>query len=192
MASDLLKQVVRDVGSLRALLVTAMPDCLLYDSWVMDEGAWTAESVASYFGDLVRSNREALKSLGSWSSEMQVTIESADSLVVLREINEHFVAGFIFERSIPLGMVRLHTNRMIDRISADLPEIRAEELPRSVRLISFLQRYAPDPHAVLMRVSVRTGISMDLLRNPQTLDDVQVAKVEDAVKGILGLEQVNV
>lgn len=192
MASELLEQVVRDVGPLRAVLVTAMPDCLLYDSWVNDEGTWTAEEVASYFGDLVRSNREALKSLGSWSSEMQVTIESADSLVVLREINEHFVAGCIFERSAPLGMVRLHTNRMLDRISAGLPEVLAEERPRGARVIDFLHRYAPDPHAVLMRVALRTGVSMEALANPTALDAGQVEKIEEAAKRILGLEQLHV
>lgn len=192
MASELLEQVVVDVAPLRAVLVTAMPDCLLFDSWVRENDEWAPSDVASYFGDLVRSNRGALKSLGSWSSEMQVTIESADTLVVLREINEHFVAGCIFDRAAPLGMVRLHMNRMLERIAAGLPEIRAEERPRSVRVIEFLQRYAPDPHAVLMRVSLRTGISMEALENPASLADADTEKLEAAAKRILGLEQLHV
>ncbi len=191
MTSELLEQAVKDVAPLSAVLVTAMPDCLLYDSWVKEEGRWAPEEVASYFGDLVRSNREALKSLGSWSSTMQVTIESADALVVLREVNEHFVCGCIFDRSAPLGLVRLHVDRMLDRISAGLPQISPEEQPRAVRIIGFLRRYAPDPHAILMRVALRTGLSLEQLEAPEHLTPEQTQSLEDAAKQILGLQELH-
>lgn len=192
MTSDLLEHAVKDVGHLNAVLITAMPDCLLYDSWVKDEGRWAPEDVASYFGDLIRSNREALKSLGSWSSSMQVTIESADALVVLRELNEHFVCGCIFERNAPLGMVRLHMERMLDRIGSALPRVRPEELPRAARIVDFMRRYAPDPHAVLMRIALRTGLSMQQLESPQTLDAEQTKSLEESAKQILGLKELHI
>ncbi|HMR09290.1 MAG TPA: carbon storage regulator, partial [Polyangiaceae bacterium] len=63
------------------------------------------------FDEIERANREALKSLGSWSAEMQVTIESADLLLVLRELRNDFVVTFANHRTAALGMVRLQVKR---------------------------------------------------------------------------------
>lgn len=191
MAENLLEQAAQGVPTLRGVLVTAMPDCLLYDSWLRSGDIPAIEEVASYFGDLVRSNRRALQSLGSWSSQMQVTIESADSLIVLRELNEHFVCGCIFERDVPLGMVRLHMNRMIEQITAGLPQIEIQERPRAVRVIEFLHRYAPDPHAVLMRVALRAQLTPEQLDAPEGLDADQSKRLENAAAQLLGLEKLN-
>src|ERR1700742_3369919 len=105
----------------------AMPDSLLFSPWVRPGTEGSAEDVAAYFGDLIRSNRQGLKALGSWSSEMQVTIEYAESLVVLRELSAAFVCGCVFERSAPLGMVRLRLKRLLERITHALPRVEAEE-----------------------------------------------------------------
>lgn len=191
MAESFLLQSVQGIEPLRGLFVTAMPDCLLYDSWLRDD-TWDPEEVATYFGDLTRSNRSALRSLGSWSSDMQVTIESADALVILTEVSEHFICGFIFDRETPLGMVRLHLRRLIERIKPHLPKIEAEETPRGIRVVEFLKRYAPDAHAVLMRVSVRTGLPIDRLENAGDLSPEEVDKLEAATKRILGLEELNI
>ena len=184
--------VASEVASLRAILVTAMPDCLLVNSWLRGDEEWMVEEVATYFGDLVRSNRSALKSLGSWSSEMQVTIESADALILLSEIDEHFVCGCVFERGVPLGMARLQVRRLLEHARAGLPKVSAEERPRAVRVIDFLHRYAPDPHAVMMRLSLRAHLSMDLLRDPSALTPEQTVALENAAKAILGLETLDV
>ena len=130
-----LEQAVVEVPQLIGIFVTAMPDSLLFSSWVRDGTEWSAEDVASYFGDLVRSNRQGHKALGSWSSEMQVTIESAESLVVLREISADFVCGCVFERNAPLGMVRLHLKRLLERVAQALPKVQAEDRPRGTRIM---------------------------------------------------------
>ncbi|GAB5549764.1 MAG: hypothetical protein RLP09_46855 [Sandaracinaceae bacterium] len=192
MSQTTLERAVEDVGPLRAVFITAMPDCLLYDAWERAEDGFEVEEIAAYFGDLVRSNRQGLKALGSWSSDMQVTIESAESLVVIREINEHFVCGCVFERTAPLGMVRLQMKRMIERIEEMLPQVEAQERPRGVRLVEFVSRYAPDPHAALMRISVRTGLTMEQLEAAEGLDADAVERLESATKRILGLTQLSV
>lgn len=192
MSTQILDRVVEDVPSLRAAFVTAMPDCLLFSSWQSKDADIDVEDVAAYFGDLMRSNRQGLKALKTWSAEMQITIESADSQVLLREINADFVFGAIFDRSAPLGMVRLHLRRMIDRLAAQLPKASLEERPRGVRIVEFLDRYAPDPHAVLMRVALRTGIPLESLQTPEKLDGDQIEKLEDAACRLLGLKQLNV
>lgn len=183
-----LDEVVEGVPALRGLFVTLMPDCLLFDSWVRADGDWAPEDVASYFGDLVRANREGLKSLHSWSADMQVTIESADTLVVLKELRGDFVASFVFDRETPLGMVRLFVKRLLQRLEVMLPETLVEERPRAVRALEFLQRYAPDPHATLMRVALKSGLSMEVLEKAESLDDDAADRIEDAAKDILGLE----
>ncbi len=185
-----LSESAQQVPGLRGVFVTAMPDCLLFDSWT-DEEAWNADELATYFGDLVRANRRGLRSLGSWSSDMSVTIESADTLLVLAELSEHFVCGCVFERDVPLGMVRLSLRRFYETIRENLPQITAEERARAVRLMDFVHRYAPDPHTVLMRVSARTGISTEALNDPASLDEAQTDAIEQAAKRILGLETIS-
>jgi hypothetical protein len=193
MAQGFLESAVAGVPFIRAVFITAMPDCLLYDSWVRDENSgWGVEDVASYLGDLVRANRHALKALGSFSSDMQATIESADMLVVLKEITTDFVCGCVFTRDAPLGMVRLHMKRLLERILTHLPSVQNEERPRGVRIMEFLDRYAPDPHAVILRVSLRTGISVDALKAAETLTADQIDKVEESAARLLGLKQLNI
>jgi predicted regulator of Ras-like GTPase activity (Roadblock/LC7/MglB family) len=186
-----LEQAVAEVPQLIGVFITAMPDSLLFASWVKPGNDWSAEDVASYFGDLVRSNRQALKALGSWSSEMQVTIESAERLVVLRELTEDFVCGCIFERNAPLGMVRLHLKRLLERITQALPKVQVEDRPRAVRILDFLDRYAPDPHAVIMRVALRSGLTLDQLKSPTTLSAADTQKLEETACRILGVQQLS-
>lgn len=186
-----LEQAVTEVPQLIGIFVTAMPDSLLFSSWVRSGTEWSAEDVASYFGDLVRANREGLKALGSWSSEMQVTIESAESLVVLRELSTDFVCGCVFERNAPLGMVRLHLKRLLERVGAALPKVQAEDRPRGLRIMEFLDRYAPDPHAVALRVSLRSGISIDELKSPASLNADQIRRLEETACKILGVNQLS-
>ena len=186
-----LQQAVADVPQLVGIFITAMPDSLLFASWEREGSAWSAEDVASYFGDLVRSNRQALKALGSWSSEMQITIESAETLVVLRELSEDFVCGCIFERSAPLGMVRLHLKRLLERVVAALPKVQAEDRPRAARILEFLERYAPDPHAVLLRVSLRSGLTLEQLKTPANISQADTQKLEETACRILGVPQLS-
>lgn len=181
-----------EIPNLRTAIVITMPDCLLYDSWSRGESSWSVDDAAGYFGDLVRANRRGLQSVGAWSTDMQITIESADALLLLRELDEHFVCCAVFERATPLGMARLQLKMLLERVRASLPDLGVEERSRGVRVMEFLERYAPDPHAVLLRVATRTGITLEQLRDPAGLSDPQVQAVEDAAKRILGLEQLHI
>jgi len=183
-----LEEVVSGVTVLRGLFVTLMPDCVLFDAYTRPGADLVAEDVASHFGDLVRSNREGLESLQSWSQDMQVTIESADALVVVRELAGGFVASFVFDRDTPLGMVRLFVRQLLERLESFLPKQEPGDRPRAVRVLQFVRRYAPDPHAALMRVALKSGLEMERLQHPETLDDTAAERIEEAAKDILGLE----
>lgn len=187
-----LADAVRDLTAIRAVFVTTMPDCLLFESWSKEGSDLNAEEVATYFGDLVRANREGLKALKSWSAEMQVTIESSDKLILLKEVNADFVCSVVFEQGSPLGLVRLQMKRLMERVAAVLPVFEVESRPRAVRILEFLNRYAPDPHTVMLRLSLRSAIPLERLEQPQLLDADAVASLEEAAKKILGLKTLNI
>jgi predicted regulator of Ras-like GTPase activity (Roadblock/LC7/MglB family) len=183
-----LTDVVADIPPLRGLFITAMPDCLLFDTWMRPDETWSAEAAASYFGDLVRANREALKALAAWSAELSITVESADLLLLMYETSTDFVVTMAFDRKAPLGMVRLHARRILDRLQHVLPKLDAVDRPRAFRIAEFLDKYAPDPHAARHRIALRTGMTLDELHDPAGLNAAQTELLEVAVKDLLGLD----
>jgi len=66
-----------------------------------------------------------------------------------------------------------------------------EAKPRGARIVALLMAHAPDSHAVLTRVSLRTGVPLDKLQEPERLDDAEVRLLEQAAKDILGVEQLD-
>lgn len=192
MAETSLEDIVAKIRGIRGIFITAMPDCLLYDSWVRPDESWTGEDAAAHFGDLVRANREGLKRLNSWSSDMSVTIESADMMLILREIRSDFVATFAFDSSVALGMARLQIKQVLNVLGEMLPSIEPEERPRGERVLDYLMRYAPDAHAVMQRVSLRTRIPLGKLEHSEGLTDAECDTLERAVKDILGLDEISV
>lgn len=188
MTTQYLSHSVEDIPSLQGVLVIAMPDCLLFDAWVSAGASWLPEEVAGYFGDLFRANREGLKALGGRPTDMQVTLESPDHLIILRELTPDFVCACVFDHGAALGMVRVHLQRLIDRVRETLPRFEVAERPRGVRIVEFLDRYAPDPHAVLLRVSLRARLPMARLERPETLDSHEITALESTACEILGLE----
>ena len=187
-----LPDAVAGIPSLRGCFISIMPDALLFDSWIREGEAWVAEEVAAYFGDLVRANREGLKALNSWSSDMQVTIESSDILLILKEIQTDFVVGVVFDRHAPLGMVRLYVTRLIDRLVPMLPTEAIEERTKGVRILEFLQRYAPDPHTVMLRVALKLNLNIESLNDPDEVELIDVDELERTAKEILGLDTLNI
>jgi predicted regulator of Ras-like GTPase activity (Roadblock/LC7/MglB family) len=187
-----LNEMVSDIPSLRALFVVAMPDGLLFDAWIGPGETWIADEAAPYFGDLVRANRAGLQSLKSWSTEMQVTIESKDVLLLLQQLNENYVMTLAFKRDAALGLARVYTKKLAERLTPVLPEPTAAARPLGVRVREFLEKYAPDPHAALRRVSLRTGIPFDTLKKPEMLSPEQASAFEETVKDLLGLDHLSV
>lgn len=187
-----LTQIASDVPSLQGAFITVMPDCLLFDSYVRQENDWEVDEIASYFGDLVRANTQALKSLGNWSSDVQVTIETADSLILLKQLHNDFVVSFVFALGTPIGMVRIQVKRMLGHIIKMLEAFQPEEVPRVVRVLEYLQRYAPDPHMSMTRVALIAGIPTDLLEQPQQLQPDQIERIELAVQDILGIQELRI
>lgn len=59
---------------------------------------------------------------------------------------------------------------------------------RAARALDVVQRRAPDPHATLMRMALKTGLPLDVLQTLEGIDAEAAARIEDAARDILGLE----
>ncbi|MCX7807893.1 MAG: hypothetical protein N2515_04745 [Deltaproteobacteria bacterium] len=191
MIDDRIAGIASGVPGLRGVLVVTMPDCLLYGSWLRPDMSFSAEEASGYFGDLIRANRQGLRAVGAWTSDIQVTIEGTSVLVVLREVDENYVVCAIFDREAPLGMVRLHLKIAIEQLREILPRVEAAQMSKGARILRFIERYAPDAHAVLHRVATRTRIPIERLRNPDGLSSEEVKSIEEAAKRILGIEEIH-
>lgn len=126
MSPEHLSSIAVDVPGLLALLLVRIPDDLVHDSWIVDGADWQADEIARDFGDLYRRNREGLKALSSRSSDLQVTLESPEHRIILREVRSDFVYACIFERDAPLGRVRLVVRRLEERLADFLPTVEVE------------------------------------------------------------------
>lgn len=188
MAQNNIGPIVEQIEPLQAVLVTTVPDCLLCASWLRDGEKWDPDAGAAYFGDLVRANRAGLELLAAWSTTMQITVESGDRLLVLRQVNAGLVIAFVFEREAPLGLVRLHISRALGEIERTLTMGAPKAVSRGQRLLDYLKRYAPDTHTALLRVSLQTGLPLGLLTDPDSLSDAEFGQVTTSVRQILGLD----
>ncbi len=74
----------------------------------------------------------------------------------------------------------------------DTPDDDGPTRPRAVRLLEYLQRYAPDPHVSLLRLSLRTGIALERLDRPELLTNEQVEAMAASVRDIIGKEQLGI
>ncbi len=181
-----------ELPSLRAVMVTAMPDCLLFDDWHRADVSLAADRAAAYFGDLIRANHAGLKSMDALSMRMQVTVEADDILLVIREIRDNFVVTAVFDAGSPLGMVRLFVERILSIADETLPKLETKKRPKGVLLVDFMRKYAADPHAVLKRASLRSGIPLSQLRSPGGLSDAQVEKLQVVAQDLMGLDHINI
>lgn len=186
-----LEALVEHIDALRACVIITMPDCLLHTVYQRDGEAWDPELVAAYFGDVMRSNRQNLEQLDTWTDEAQVTIEAPNRYIVIRQLNADFVVAFAFERDAALGMVRLHMSRVLGGITTLLADAKPQELSRGRKLLDYLGRYAPDTHAAMLRLSLQTGLPMALLQQPDDLSDTEFTAVASSVQRILGLDRLS-
>lgn len=207
------ESIVSGINQLTGVLVITIPDCLLYSAWQRGDDSWDAEIVGAYIGQLMTSGIQGLRSQTEFGNILQVTLEMLDSLIVMRSTsNEEFVVAHFFESGTPLGWARLQAERTYPMFTEGLvePEIFEEDFPepeefdappdmgdasqlsKGERLMKYLDDNAPDTHAALLRVSLQTGLPLTLLRTPDKLSPDDYTKVEESVRLILGVDQLNV
>ncbi len=188
MFTENIAHMIQDTESLQAVYVSTLPDGLLYDTWTREDLSWNLTDAVSGFGELVETGRDVLGIFGA-ESPSQMLIESPSAVIVLRELGKQFLACLIFDRETPLGLVRLHTQRLLQGIQRALPSHASDDLDRGAQLLDYLENQSPDPHASRLRISLQTGITIDQLEEPEGLTHDQVALLEQAICDIMGLDE---
>lgn len=122
-----LETLAATIAGLEAVIVTVIPDNLLYDAWSRGHRVAAPDESATFFGDLVRIHFDALESVGIQRGDIQITIESGGLIVLLRNISSHYVLSVVFQDHLPLGLMRLHTDRIIRLIQRNLPGIELDD-----------------------------------------------------------------
>lgn len=174
---------------LNGLVITQLPDCLAWKAWQKID--FDHEDVAAYFGDMIRAQRSACQTISPITQNIRLTIESDQFTILAIELTPAFAIIFIFDPRIALGMARLSIKRFCQVILENLPKDDVVERSRGERLVEFVKRYAPDPHTIMMRVSLQAKIPAAALEKPATLSNEQVDKLEQAVKSILGISNIH-
>jgi predicted regulator of Ras-like GTPase activity (Roadblock/LC7/MglB family) len=150
-----------------------------------------------------------------------ITLESDNGLIIVRQLKEPFAVAYVFDQGTAIGWARLQVQRTLDSVTEQLDGVAppapkpapkpaaapvtakpAEQkspsssgdqdaTPKGTRLLKYLDTHAPDTHAALLRVSLQTGLPLTLLRMPDSLSDDEFAQVEESVRRILGVDQLN-
>jgi hypothetical protein len=181
-----IEALLRGTPLLAGAFLITLPDCLLLDGWQRDERRWEANAVAGHFGHLIRANREGLRAMSAWSQDMQVSIESDEATVVLRELTGSFALGCVFEGA-PIGVARMQTRQIALRLLGTLPEVAPAPRTRAETILEHLAR-----RGLLARVVQRSGLAPGRMGDPASLSFEEVAQLERAACQILGLATLGV
>ncbi|MEZ4237426.1 MAG: hypothetical protein R3F59_15020 [Myxococcota bacterium] len=183
---DWLDRAAREAANLDGIVITKLPDCVEWRGWT--RWSWSTSDVAAYFGDLVRANRNAMKVVAGAPERVALTIEAPGHKILAQDLRADLVAVYIFNDSESLGAARLVARRLHQQILQNLPSSELVERTRGERIWEFLLRYAPDAHAVPMRVALQTGLTPKNLADPAKLTEAQTKQLEAAAKDILGVD----
>jgi hypothetical protein len=339
-----IESLVSGIKQLNALLVVTIPDCLLFSSWRREGQSWDAEAAGAFLGQLVYSAEQGGQATDGWTTGLAaITLESANALIILRQVKEPFAVAYVFDHDTAIGWARMQVQRTLgpvterldgqampeptkapvkpvakptvvaaaapaptpaptpapaaapapapvpQAVSAVTPVATAavtpvatpvatpaapppappapapapaprpvtaapaptpmpkptpiaarpapaptpaskpvvakppptpapkptpkpasptlgtrpaehrgsgasgdqDATPKGTRLLKYLDTHAPDTHAALLRVSLQTGLPLTLLRMPDSLSDDEFAQVEESVRRILGVDQLN-
>lgn len=122
-----IESIVSGIRQLGGVIVVTVPDCLLYSTWQKDESAWDPEVAGAYFGQLLTSGTEGLRSVEGWQNLQQMILEMSEGMMVLRNVDgADFVVGYIFDKGTALGWIRLQVERTFPMIEQSLRSAMAQ------------------------------------------------------------------
>ena len=127
MAHPDIESIVSGIRQLDGIIVVTVPDCLLYSAWQKNGTSWDAEVAGAYFGQLLTSGTDGLRSIEGWQHLKQMFLEMSEGMMVLRRVQgAEFVVGYIFDKKAALGWVRLQVDRTFPLIQQQLQSAMAQ------------------------------------------------------------------
>ncbi len=177
------------IEHLKGVVIVQLPDCVVWKSW--QSMAFDDTEIAAYFGDMVKAQRQACQSLNKGLQDLRFSIESDQLTLLVSELaKKNYVAVFVFSGQVALGLARYTVKRLSSIIAEHLPDEELVTLSPGRRVIAFIERYAPDPHAVMMRIALQTKIPFDRFNDPDNLTAEELMQIELAAQMILGVSNI--
>lgn len=122
-----IESTVSGIRQLGGVIVVTVPDCLLYSMWQKDGANWDPEVAGAYFGQLLTSGTDGLRSVEGWAQLRQMILEVSEGLMVLRRTTDaDFVVGYVFDKNTALGWIRLQVDRTFPIIQQQLQSAMAQ------------------------------------------------------------------
>lgn len=114
-----LDRIAVGAPALQAVFLITRPEGELVRAWSRAPSGALKEH-ASTFNELFADAALALGSFGTGTETTGLMVESEDRLLVMESLSIGVVAGFVFDRSAPIGLVRLQVRQLSVRIRRDL------------------------------------------------------------------------
>lgn len=128
MTKEDIAKVALGAPALHEVFIVSTPDCLLVRSWARS-GRGGVDETAVHLGGVFRSCQDLLAAVGSSPRAQAITIEADHHLVVLANVSTDMVAGFVFDKTAPLGLVRVQAKQLTDHIRASVGQLQDPSEP---------------------------------------------------------------
>jgi predicted regulator of Ras-like GTPase activity (Roadblock/LC7/MglB family) len=123
MSKEDIARVALGAPALHEVFIVSTPDCLLVRSWARS-GRFNTEDTAVHLGSLFRASQDLLVAVGSSPRPTTITVEADQHLVLLSNVSPDIVAGFVFDKSAPLGLARVQSKQLTDHIRASVNQLQ--------------------------------------------------------------------
>jgi len=183
-----LKSAAGEVEHLQGVVVAQRHDSTVWHAWSAE--GHTLEANVAYFCDMARAGQRAVGAADA--SGVRLSVETDGRVVFVEGSGARYLTILSFAPAVDRFLARAASRRLHATISHHLPEEGAADLCKAERVMAFLLRYAPDAHAAPMRLALQTGISLERLQTPAALTDSETSALEDAVRNLLGIEDLRV
>ncbi|MFN4067507.1 MAG: hypothetical protein ACK4K5_09885 [Thermosynechococcus sp.] len=146
-------------------------------------------SLGAYASDLLQANNRVCQVVDSASEADYLLAGSAEVRLVIRAFSKapYFVL-FLTKGSTNLKLVSERINAILADGKPLLPPVQDNTTSIVRLLLSYARRYAPDPHFVTLRLSLKTGLNRGRLEKGQ-LDEREVRILYKGVADLLGVER---
>ncbi len=134
MSQEEIRRIVQGAPALKELVIASLPDCLLVEQWSRSQ-SHEPEQAAAQVGMLFNQSQDTLRSMGPTAGARLITIEADDGLILICRIGRSVAAAFLFDRTAPLGLVRIQARQLAEglRTTLRLPSTRDLPAPAALR-----------------------------------------------------------
>ncbi len=144
MSKEDIAKVALGAPALHEVFIVSTPDCLLVRSWARS-GRPGVDETAVHLGGMFRASQDLLNALGSSPRPQTITIEADHHLLLLANVTPDMIAGFVFDKTAPLGLVRVQAKQLTDHIRSSINQLQDPSAEPSLLPPQPKEGYRPPP-----------------------------------------------